>query len=121
MVLIGVNRKNEESWIFLASFVETFDQFTFDVFFEPFAARLSAPDNMILELIGAMLEMFGFHETSLPYIPLAWNICPGYYSSPHSGQSASHYSKSTSSTLTSVRGFLVCKKEAVGASFNSGF
>ena len=38
-----------------------------------------APDNVVLMLVGAMIQALDSHNNSLPQISLGGNLCPGHY------------------------------------------
>lgn len=69
VVFIGVDGVEKECRVFFAGLVEAVDQLLLDVVFKPGPAVLSAPDNVVLELVGGMVEVLGLHATSLPHIP----------------------------------------------------
>lgn len=78
MVFISVHSFDPERGIFLARFVETFLELFQNVWLEVFSPRLGAPDDMVLVLVGRMVEMLNPHGTSVarrrapckvPFIP----------------------------------------------------
>ena len=77
MVFIGVYRLDEERRVFLARGVEAFFEGGFDIRLQPLPPVLGAPDDMVLQFVGAMVEGFCLHATSL-------RSRSGFHSSPGS-------------------------------------
>ena len=61
MILIRVHCLNKERRVFLARGVETLLERSFDIGLQPFSAVLGAPYDMILELVGGMVEGSRLH------------------------------------------------------------
>jgi hypothetical protein len=61
MVLIDVEGMNVERRIFLRDGVERTDEHIFDVGLEELAAVLRAPDDVVLVLVGTMVEALNSH------------------------------------------------------------
>ena len=104
VILIGIDRLDEERRIFLARGIEAFLEGGFDVGFQPFSAIFGAPDDVILQLVGAVVERFCLHATSLRFRS-------GFHSSP--GTRASHTHSIPFFEEPAARGFLENKKTLV--------
>ena len=67
MIFVCVQRLNPERRILLDRGVEAFLEFFQDVGFEKLSSGLGAPDDVVLVLVGGMIEMLNPHGTSLAY------------------------------------------------------
>lgn len=63
MVFISIHAFDPERWIFLYGSVETFLEFSKNIWLEIFSSVFSTPDYMVLMLVGGMIEMSNPHET----------------------------------------------------------
>ena len=55
MVLIGIDVMDNECRLFFATFVKAFFQHYFNVILQPLSPGFSAPDNVVLELVGTVV------------------------------------------------------------------
>ena len=81
MVLIRVHRLDEERRVFLCGGVETSLEHYLYIRLQPFSAVLGTPHDVILELVGGMVEGSRLHGTGLRFAPglihprvRAWSI-----------------------------------------------
>ena len=96
MVFVGIHGLNEECRIFLARGVKTFLERYLYIGLQPLPPVLRAPDDVILQFVGAVVEGSCTHGTGLRYRS-------GIDSSPGSGVTMF---KVYLSSTTLARGFL---------------
>ena len=82
MIVIDIEGMNVERRIFLGDGIERANENVFDVGFEEFAAVFSAPNDVILMLIGTVVEALNSHAASVARRCAV--LRRGYHSSPHS-------------------------------------
>lgn len=72
MVFVSVYRFKPECWVFLDGGIEALFELFQYIGFEPFPSPFGSPHDMVLVLVGGMVEMLNPHETSLPYF--VWEV-----------------------------------------------